>query len=35
MYICGGESFETLDLAEAFAFRVFKRTGVILGIEKL
>lgn len=35
MYICGGESFETLELAMAFADRAFKRTGIILGIEKL
>ena len=35
MFICGGKKFKTLELAIAFAGREFKRTGVILGIEKL
>jgi len=35
MYVCGGRKFLTLNEAEQYANKVFKKQGVILGIELL
>ena len=34
-YVCDGDVFETLEMAIEYANSVYRKTGIILGIEEL